>query len=70
MIGILLIAAFWALVAAAWISGRRIPGLAFAAAILGTLLGALALQPFSDAAAWIAFGLTVVVATVLWTVVP
>jgi hypothetical protein len=70
MIGVLLIAAFWALVVVAWISGRRLPGPAFAVAILATLLAALALQPFSDAAAWIALGLTVVVATVLWTVLP
>ena len=70
MIGVLLIGAFWALVAGFWIAGRRLPGPAFAAAVLASLLAALALQPASDAAAWIAFGLTVVIATALWTVVP
>lgn len=70
MIGVLLIAAFWALVAAAWVSGRRLPGPALAAAVLATLLAALALQPFSDTAGWIALGLVALVATALWTVLP
>jgi hypothetical protein len=70
VIGVLLIGAFWALVAGFWITGRRLPGPAFVAAVLGSLLAALALQPHSDTAGWIALGLTVVVATALWTVVP
>lgn len=70
MIGVLLIVLAWAAIVALRISGRRLPGLFLGVAVLATLLAALALQPSSDAAAWIAFGLTVVVATGLWRVLP
>lgn len=70
MIGVLLILAFWALVVAFGVAGHRLPGRTLVAAILATLLAALALQPSSDAAGWIALGLTVAVATALWTVLP
>jgi hypothetical protein len=70
MIGVLLIAAFWAAVVALRVSGRRIPGLALGVAVLATLIAALALQPASDAAGWIALGLTAAIATAAWLHLP
>jgi hypothetical protein len=71
VIGVLLIALLaWSALGAFWVSQRRVPGPALVAAVLATLLAALALQPYSDAAGWIALGLTTVIATALWLVLP
>lgn len=45
---------------------RRIPYGFVAIAIVVALLAALALQPFSSLAGWIAFGLVFLIAAALW----
>jgi hypothetical protein len=70
VIGVLLIVAFWATVVALRVAGRRLPGLPLGVAIVATLIAALALQPASDAAGWIALGVTALIATSAWLFLP
>jgi hypothetical protein len=68
LIGALLIGAFWALVLALSLTGRRLPLSVAALGLTVLLLAALALQPRVHAAGWVALVATFLVVAVLYAV--